>query len=83
MRGERNSFLHLLRARPRLFVASAIAIAIAFGILLPTEVSSHTITRWLLAWNVGAGLYVLLAAVMMLRSSHHHMRQRAQLQDCG
>ena len=81
MRGQRNSFLRLLRARPRLFVASAVAIA--FGILLPTEVSNHPLTRWLLAWNVGAGLYVVLAAAMMLRSSQNHMRQRAQLQDDG
>ena len=81
MRSQRNSFLHLVRARPRLFVATAVAIA--FGTLLPTEVSSHSITRWLLAWNVGAGLYVLLAAAMMLRSSQHHMRHRAQLQDDG
>ena len=81
MRGQRNSFIRLVRARPRLFVASAIAIA--FGLLLPTEVSSHLVTRWLLAWNVGAGLYVVLAAVMMMRSAQHHMRHRAQLQDDG
>ena len=81
MRIQRNSLVHLVRARPRLFVASAIAMA--FGIFLPSEVSSHSVTRWLLAWNVGAGLYVVLAAVMMLRSSQHHMRHRAQLQDDG
>lgn len=79
--GRRNSLLHLVHARPRLFIATLIAIA--FGLLLPTQVSSHQITRWLLAWNVGAGLYVVLAAVMMMRSAHHHMRHRAQLQDDG
>ena len=81
MHAQRNPILHLVRARPRLLIASVTAIA--FGILLPTEVSSHLVTRWLLAWNVGAGLYVVLAAVMMLRSSQNHMRQRAQLQDDG
>jgi uncharacterized membrane protein len=47
------------------------------------EVSRHTVTRWLIAWNVGAGLYVALAAIMMIRSTRHHMRHRAQLQDDG
>ena len=32
---------------------------------------------------VGAWLYVVLAAVMMIRSSREHMRHRAQLQDDG
>ena len=81
MSGQRNLFLHLVRARPRLFIATGLAIAL--GILLPTDVSSHAVTRWLLAWNVGAGLYVVLAASMMIRSSQHHMRHRAQLQDDG
>ncbi len=40
-------------------------------------------TRWLIAWNAGTGLYVVLAAIMMIRSSKHHMRHRAQLQDDG
>ena len=79
--GKRNPLLHLVRARPRLFIATLVAVA--FGLLLPTQVSSHVVTRWLLAWNVGAGLYVVLAAVMMMRSANHHMRHRAQLQDDG
>jgi len=41
------------------------------------------VTRWLIAWNCGTLLYVLLAAVMMVRSSHDHMRQRAALHDDG
>ncbi len=70
-----------MRARPRLFIA--VAVAIAVGVLLPTGVASHSVTRWLIAWNSGTGLYVLLAAIMMIRSSNHHMRHRAQLQDDG
>jgi len=71
----------LVRARPRLFIAAAVAVAIA--LLLPMEIASHRVTRWLIAWNAGAGSYVLLAAVMMYRSSSHQMRRRAQLQDDG
>jgi uncharacterized membrane protein len=81
MSWQRSRILRLVRARPRLFIAATVAIAV--GILLPTGVASHSVTRWLIAWNTGTGLYVLLAAIMMIRSSSHHMRHRAQLQDDG
>jgi len=73
--------LRLVRVRPRLFIATAVAIAV--GWLLPDRVAEHMVTRLLVAWNTGAALYVLLAAIMMVRSSHHKMRRRAQLQDDG
>ena len=81
MSWPRNRLLRIMRARPRLFIAAAIAIAV--GLLLPDSLASHPVTRWLIAWNSGAGLYVTLAAIMMNRSSDHHMRRRAQLQDDG
>src|ERR1017187_5522820 len=81
MNWQRNRFLRQLRSRPRLYIATAIAIAV--GVLLPESIARQPVTRWLIAWNVGAGLYVLLAAIMMIRSSGHHMRHRAQLQDDG
>ena len=81
MAGYRYPFLRALRARPRLFVATAVAILVAT--VLPEDVASHAVTRALIAWNAGAGLYVLLAAIMMIRSDSHHMRRRAQLQDDG
>jgi uncharacterized membrane protein len=81
MNWRRNRFLRLVRARPRLFTVTLTAVLI--GVFLPMEVATHKVTRWLIAWNAGTGLYVLLAAIMMIRSSHHHMRHRAQLQDEG
>jgi len=81
MSWQRIRFFRQVRARPRLFIA--VAVAIAVGVLLPAGVASHSVTRWLIAWNSGTGLYVLLAAIMMIRSSNHHMRHRAQLQDDG
>ena len=81
MKRSRNRFIRLVQSRPRLFIATAIAIAV--GLLLPTSVARQPVTRWLVAWNTGAGLYVVLAALMMIRSSTHHMRHRAQLQDDG
>lgn len=70
-----------MRARPRIFIATVAALAM--GILLPSNVASHTVTRLLIAWNTGALLYVLLAAIMMVRSTQHDMRRRALLQDDG
>jgi uncharacterized membrane protein len=73
--------LQLVRVRPRLFIVAAIGLAT--GCALPHELVSQAVTRWLVAWNVGACLYVALAAQMMMRSSQHSMRQRAQTQDDG
>jgi len=73
--------LHMVRVRPRLFIVTALGLLT--GCVLPQAVATQAITRWLIAWNVGACLYIVLAAVMMLRSSRGHMRHRAQLQDDG
>ena len=81
MNWHRNRMVRLARARPRIFIAAVAAVAV--GVFVPLDVASHTVTRLLIAWNAGACLYVLLAAVMMIRSSEHHMRHRAQLQDEG
>jgi len=70
-----------VQARPRLFIA--IAWAVAVGMLLPSTLGVHPVTRLLIAWNAGTVLYVALAATMMLRSSSQKMRYRAQLQDDG
>jgi uncharacterized membrane protein len=81
MRWQRLRLVRQVRARPRLFIATLTGIAV--GLFLPQNVASHAATRWLIAWNTGTALYVLLAAVMMIRSSTNHMRHRAQLQDDG
>jgi uncharacterized membrane protein len=73
--------LHVFRVRPRLLIVALIGVLTGF--LLPHSVASQPVTRWLIAWNVGSWLYIVLAAVMMMRSSQGHMRHRAQLQDDG
>lgn len=78
---RRNRIVRLVRARPRLFIAAAVALLI--GACLPAGLIGHPITRLLLAWNAGTCLYVLLATVMMARSSEHHMHRRAEFQDEG
>lgn len=81
MNWQRHRMVRLIRARPRIFIATAAAVAV--GILLPTGLVGHLATRLLVAWNVGTCLYILLAAIMMTRSSQNHMQHRAQLQDDG
>jgi uncharacterized membrane protein len=74
-------FVHMFRVRPRLFIV--LVLGVLTGLLLPQGLVSQPVTRWLLAWNIGAGLYIALAAAMMIQSSQDHMRHRAQLQDDG
>jgi uncharacterized membrane protein len=74
-------FVHVFKVRPRLFIV--LLLGVLAGLLLPTGIASQPVTRWLIAWNIGAGLYIVLAAAMMIRSSTLHMRRRAQLQDDG
>ena len=81
MNWQRNRIFRQVRARPRLYISTGIAILV--GVFLPVDVASHGVTRWLIAWNAGTCLYVALAAIMMARSSQHRMRHRAQLQDEG
>jgi uncharacterized membrane protein len=81
MNWQRNRIIRQVRARPRLYISTGIAIVV--GIFLPVDVASHGVTRWLIAWNAGTCLYVALAAIMMARSSQHRMRHRAQIQDDG
>jgi uncharacterized membrane protein len=49
--------------------------------LLPATLPAPT--RALVAWNLGAGLYLALAWTMMLRGSMERMRLRARLEDDG
>lgn len=78
---HRNRLLRQVRSRPRLFISAGVATALA--VFLPASVAGHAVTRWLIAWNAGTGLYVILAAIMMIRSTPHRTRYRAQLQDDG
>jgi uncharacterized membrane protein len=76
-----NRILRQLHARPRLFIATSIAVLVA--LLLPASLRIQPVTRLLIAWNAGTLLYVALAAIMMIRSSPQKMLYRAQLQDDG
>ncbi len=70
---------HQLRVRPRLLAGTAIGLLACA--LLPSQYGASA--RALVAWDVGACLYLILAWVMMARATVDHMRWRARLQDDG
>lgn len=70
---------HLIRARPRLAIATLAGCA-AFAVLPPLYAAT---TRALVTWDIGAGLYLALAWIMFGRATVEHMRWRARLQDDG
>ena len=76
-----ETLVRAIQVRPRLFVVAAIGLVT--GCAIPPSVIHQPVTRWLVAWNAGACLYIALAAAMIMRSSQGSMRQRAQTQDDG
>jgi uncharacterized membrane protein len=78
---SRSSLLRLVRSRPRLFVSILVGVLVVF--LIPDTLALHEITRAIVGWNVGACLYLMLAARMMFRADPDKMRARAIAQDDG
>jgi uncharacterized membrane protein len=71
--------LRFIRHRPRLGVATLVGIASI--VFLPHGLVGTS--RALLAWDVGAGLYLVLAWIMMFRSDMERIRWRAKVEDDG
>jgi uncharacterized membrane protein len=76
-----RSLLRIVRTRPRLFVSSALGLAVV-AILFAT-CDWRAPTKLLVGWNLGIGLYLILAFSLMARSDVHRMRRRAANQDEG
>jgi uncharacterized membrane protein len=74
-----TKFWHQVRARPRL--ATAVVVGAFAFFALPTSLA--VATRALAMWDIGGGLYLVLAWILMGRASVAHMRWRARLQDAG
>lgn len=77
----RKIFMRLVLSRPRLF--SSIMVGLSAIFFLPESLASHEITRAIIGWNIGAWLYLILAARMMFWTSGEKMRARAIVQDDG
>jgi uncharacterized membrane protein len=71
--------VRVVYARPRTFLSMATGIVAFF--LLPG--SLRLVTRFLIAWDIFAGLYLALVFAMVLRSGLVHIKRNAVLQDDG
>jgi uncharacterized membrane protein len=74
-------FIRMAKARPRLFIAVAIGIVVAFvfAVLVQWRLASSL----LIGWDVCSGLYLALAFQIMSKADVHRMRRQARLQDEG
>lgn len=72
-------FVRILRARPRLFMSAIVGLIIVM--VLPAD--WRAATRMLVGWDVGVGLYLVVAYEMMARADIGRIRRRAALQDEG
>jgi uncharacterized membrane protein len=71
--------VRIVRARPRLFLSTLLAVAVI--VVLPAD--WRLSTRLLIGWDVGMGLFLIAAFAMVLRSDGVRLRRRAALQDEG
>jgi uncharacterized membrane protein len=71
--------VRIVYGRPRTFIAVALGVLVFF--LLPD--TRRLATRLIVAWDVFAALYLVLAYLVMLRCDVNHIRRSAVLQDDG
>jgi uncharacterized membrane protein len=69
----------VVRARPRLFLATLLGLAIAA--IVPGD--WRPATRALAGWDIAVGVYLLLAVRLMTGCDAGHIRRRAAVQDEG
>jgi uncharacterized membrane protein len=80
MSRARRVFRHV-QARPRLMAATLLGLALVMA--LPTSLVPRWPTRALLGWNLGAVVYLLLVARMMLGADAKSIGRRALAEDEG
>ena len=76
-----KNIVRSIRARPRLALSALVGVIVT--LFLPSALASHAITRLIVGWNAGACLYIVLASIMMSRSTREKMQRRACAQDDG
>ncbi len=73
--------VHALRMRPRLLSAALLGLAV--GLMLYFSHRMNGIISFIIAWNVGACLYLLLVGIMVVRSDAAQLQRRADNEDEG
>src|SRR6476660_770895 len=74
-------FIRLIHTRPRLFISIAVGLIVAAILFLATD--WRAATKLLVGWDIGVGLYLVLAAALVARSDVHRLKRRAANQDEG
>ena len=72
-------FIRIIRARPRLFVAALVGLAVIA--LSPRDWLQ--ITRLLVGWDVGIALYLIAAYQIIIYAEASHIQRRASIEDEG
>ncbi len=73
--------VRIIRARPRLFLSALFGLAVIAALFAGSE--WRIATTLLVGWDIGIGLYLVLAFTLMARSDVHRIRHRAATQDEG
>jgi uncharacterized membrane protein len=76
-----SKIVRVFTARVRLLICALVGASTV--IFTPNSLVHQGITRLSVGWNIGACLYLLLAARMMFWSTHERMRKRALEHDDG
>jgi uncharacterized membrane protein len=71
--------MRFLKARWRLLLS--VLVGVALIVLLPAEL--RKVSRFLVSWDVGVALYLLLVLWKVVRSDASHVRRESALQDEG
>lgn len=66
---------YTMKTRARLIIA--ITLALLVPILVPVSVVPHQATRFLIAWNIGALTYLVMATHLIMNSSRESIHHRA------
>jgi uncharacterized membrane protein len=74
-------FVRIIRLRPRLFLSVALGVAVMAFLFATCD--WRVATKLLVGWDIGIGLYLVLALSLMARSDVHRIRRRAASQDEG
>jgi len=73
--------IRIIRTRPRLFVSILLGLAVIALLFWATD--WRVATKLLVGWDLGVGLYLILAYHLIARSDVHRLRRRAANQDEG
>ena len=74
--------VRIVKARPRLFLSVVIGLVTILFLFIACD-EWRVSTKVLVGWDIGIGLYLVLAFNLFARSDAHRIRRRASMQDEG